>query len=176
MQGKHNINMKKLILINGPSCAGKSTVVSSFFEAKKDIFWLKYDAVKRFFVDYEPATDKQKVVDLLTVIAKDRITKNETILAEGLIDESFYDIQQFAKDSGYTIYEFNIEAPYDVLLARFRERVKNPIPGIKINSSEDKHLEIYTRYQSTKNQNAVTLNTNVMTPEDISHTILETIQ
>lgn len=137
---------------------------------------MKFDAVKRFFVDYEPATNKQKVMDLLTVIAKDRISKNETILAEGLIDESFYGIQQFAKDSGYTFYEFNIEAPYDVLLVRFRERVKNPIPEVKINSSEDKHLEIYTKYQSKKNPNAVTFNTNVMTPEDISQKILEIIQ
>ena len=167
--------MKKLILINGPSCASKSTIINSLFEIKKDIFWLKYDAVKRFFVDYDSTVDKQKVMDLLTVIAKDRIAKNETILAEGLIDESFQGIRQYAQENGYSVYEFNIEAPYDVLLARFRERVKNPMPGIKINTSEGKHLEIYTRYQNKKSLDALTFDTSISTAEDISRKILEKI-
>lgn len=168
--------MKKLIYINGPSCAGKSTVINSIFEIKKDIFWLKYDAVKRFFVDYDPAIDKQKVVELLGVIAKDRIEKNETILVEGLVDQGFQNIHQYAKDAGYSIYEFNIEAPYDVLLVRFRERVVNPIPGIKINVSEDKHLEIYQKYILTKNSEALTFDTSILSAEAVTNDILKTIQ
>jgi uridine kinase len=60
--------MPKIIIINGPSCAGKSTVISQIFETKKDIFWLKYDSIKRFFVDYDPLVDRQKVIDLVITI------------------------------------------------------------------------------------------------------------
>ena len=76
------IYFAKIIIINGPSCVGKSTVIDLLFKLKKDIFLLKYDSVKRFFIDYKYENDFDKVINLLTTIAKDRIQKGEDILVK----------------------------------------------------------------------------------------------
>lgn len=163
--------MKKLIIINGPSCAGKSTIIDEFFLYKKDFFWLKYDAIKRFFVDYEPSHDKEKVQELVTLIGKDRIGRGEDILLENYIET----IADFAKNNGYDIYQFNIEAPYPTLLQRFQERILNIKAGIKINTSEEKHRQIYDTYISNKKGNDITFDTSTLSKEEIVEKIIQSV-
>ncbi len=164
-------NMKKIIIINGPSCAGKSTIIDKIFETKQDIFWLKFDSVKRFFVDYIPSVDKQKVTDLVVVIGKDRMEKDEDILCENHIQE----VIDFAKEKSYSIYEYNIEAPYETLLERFRARLLNIKEGLKINTSEEKHRETYDKYLVRKDMNVKTFDTSLQSAEEIAKEILSDI-
>ena len=171
-------NMKKIIVINGPSCAGKSTIVDKIFETKQDIFWLKFDAIKRFFIDYDSSSDKQKVTEILVVIGKDRIERQEDILLEdhnAVSDYKNTEVLDYAKEKGYSVYEYNIEAPYDVLLSRFRLRASNPRPGIKINSSEKRHKSFYDKYLEGKNANIKTFDTSLQSAEEISKEILSDI-
>ena len=163
--------MKKLIIINGPSCAGKSTIIDEFFLSQKHFFWLKYDAIKRFFVDYEPTRDKEKVQELVTVIGTDRINRGENILLESSLEN----IVELAEESGYEIFEFNIEAPYPVLLQRFRERVSNIKVGVRINTSEERHREIYDSYVSNKRGGGVTFDTSILSKEEIVDKMIELV-
>ncbi len=160
--------MKKLIIINGPSCAGKSTIIDEFFLYQKQFFWLKYDAIKRFFVDYEPIRDKEKVQELVTIIGRDRIIRGEDILLENYIGP----IVDFSRENGYDIFEFDIEAPYPVLLQRFRERVANIKTGVKINTSEERHREIYDAYILNKRESAITFDTSILSKEEITERIV----
>jgi vacuolar-type H+-ATPase catalytic subunit A/Vma1 len=124
---------------------------------------LKYDAIKRFFIDYDPLHDKEKVQELVTLIGKDRISRSENILLENRIDF----IVHFAENNGYDIFEFNIEAPYPILLQRFNERMLNIKPGMRINTSEIRHREIYDSYIQTKNLNIPIFDTSVLSKEEI---------
>ncbi len=163
--------MKKLIIINGPSCAGKSTVINKIFETKKDIFWLKFDSIKRFFVDYEPLTDRVKVTELVIVIGKDRIDRGEDILLENHDQE----VVDCAKEKDYILFEYNIEAPYDALLERFRVRVLNAPKELRINTSEVRHRELYDKYLEGKNMNIKTFDTSLQSAEEITIEILNEI-
>ncbi len=163
--------MKKIIIINGPSCAGKSTIIDEFFLYKKKFFWLKYDAIKRFFVDYNPISDKEKVQELVILVGKNRIDKDENILFENRIDE----VVDYAECKGYSIFEFNIEAPYEILLQRFRERMLNIKTGIKVNTSESRHREIYNAYTLHKKNNTITFDTSILTKEEIVLQIIKSV-
>ncbi len=170
--------MRKLIIINGPSCAGKSTIIDKIFETKRDIFWLKFDAIKRFFIDYDSSSDKQKVTELFVVMGKNRIDKDEDILLEDHNSVSDYkntEVLDYAKEKKYAVYEYNIEAPYEILLSRFRLRTSNPRPGIKINFSEEKHKNMYNKYLESKNLNIKTFDTSLQSAEKISKEILSDI-
>jgi predicted ABC-type ATPase len=160
--------MKKLIIINGPSCAGKSTIIDEFFLYQKSFFWLKYDAIKRFFVDYEPTHDKEKVQELVTTIGRDRIDRGEDILLENHIGP----IVEFARENGYDIFGFDIEVPYPVLLQRFQERVVNIKTGVKINTSEERHRGIYDAYISNKRDGGITFDTSILSKEEIVERIM----
>jgi thymidylate kinase len=163
--------MKKLIIINGPSCAGKSTIIDELFLYKRDLFWLKYDAIKRFFVDYEPTCDKEKVQELVTIIGRDRISRDEDILLENYLSS----IVDFARENSYDIFEFDIEAPYPILLQRFQERVANIKTGVKINTSEERHREIYDAYILNSRESTLTFDTSILSKEEIVKKILEMV-
>jgi predicted kinase len=163
--------MKKLIVISGPSCAGKSTLIERLFLQRQDLFWLKYDAIKRFFVDYEPTRDVEKVQALVAVIGRDRIAKGENILLENYLEE----VVEFAKVSGYAVYCFNIEAPYPVLLERFQARVTNAKEGVKINTSKERHRDLYDAYFSHKQKGGMTLDTSILSKEEAVKKIIEVI-
>lgn len=166
-------NQKIIVIINGPSNAGKSTITEELFKNRKDFFHLKYDALKRFFIDYDSSKDIDKVIEMSGVIGRDRISKRESLLIEGdTFDKS---ILEYAKERGYKIYEFNVEAPYEVLLSRFRERVLNAVPEKIINTSEEKLLKIYNEYLSSKNIEVKTFNTSIKSSEEIVKEILEDI-
>lgn len=170
--------MKKIIVINGPSCAGKSTIIDKIFETKRDIFWLKFDAIKRFFIDYDSSSDKQKVTALFVVIGKDRIDKDEDILLEDhnvVSDYKNTEVLDYAKENKYVVFEYNIEAPYEILLSRFRLRASNLRSGIKINLSEEKHKNMYNKYLEYKNLNIKTFDTSLQSAEEISKEILNDI-
>ena len=164
---------KKMIIVNGPSCVGKSTIIDLLFKVKVDIFWLKYDAIKRLFIDYSYPKDFDKIMKLLTLIGKDRIDNEDDILIEGpLYRFAFENIFEYAKHKGYIFYEFNLEAPVEVLIKRFENRVRLPINGIKINTSIDRYLEIIDSYEKFKNKDAKTFNTSIMSAKAISDDML----
>ncbi len=164
---------KIIVIINGPSNAGKSTTIAEIFKIRKDFFHLKYDALKRFFIDYDSSREIEKVKEFSGVIGRSRIDKNENILIES--DSFDKTIIGYAKEKNYSIFEFNVEAPYEVLLSRFRERVLNAVSGIKINTSEEKLLKIHNEYLSSKKIEVKTFDTSKQTAEEVAKEILEDI-
>lgn len=174
-KNKQKLNSSKIIvIINGPSNSGKSMTVVEIFKHRKDFFLLKFDSLKRFFADFEPGTDTEKVIRLSGIIAKSIIDSGDNLL----IESSYFDksITDYAIIKNYKIFEFNLEVPYEVLVERFRDRILNQVSGIKINTSEEKLLRIYNKYILEKNNKIKTFDTSIKSTEEIVNEILKDIE
>jgi len=73
-------------------------------------------------------------------------------------------------EHGYDIVEINLEANFDILSQRFDERVKKALsqPEVRMsNFSKKKHQKLYEDYQKENNNKALTLRTDIHSPEEI---------
>ena len=168
----------KLIILNGASCSGKSTIVKRIMKERDNLFLLHYDSLKWLFSQYSNEKhydDVQKV--MLTVAGKIFQMKYDVICDSGLRKISRDNLIDVANKYKYEIIEINLDADYEVLAKRFDERVKRvmsvPEKDRRIsNMSMDRFKELYDMFQSEKNKEAIEFNTDTQTEEEISESII----
>ena len=168
--------MKKFIIINGTFCGGKSTAIQSFAIQKK-FFLISFDGLKKFFSQYDRKINRGYVESLMLVLLRDSIKFNMDVVCEGvLIQDLRMKIIKEAKNLGYQVFEFNIEADIEITLERFRkrksEKKEKDIYNLEENSSEVRFIEKFKYYQNTKNPKATTFNSSKMSAEQIASKII----
>lgn len=165
---------KVFIIMNGPSCAGKSTITKLLLSKHKTFFKLSYDNVKRFYSDYKVETHFEKVYEILSAMARAAVSQGYNVFVDGGIKRKNREgLIQIFKDAGYKVYEFNIEASQETLLERFDRRVKESAEkNIPItNTSVDRLLKLEKMYHEDKNIHAITYETDMVDAEDIVKSI-----
>ncbi len=120
--------MKNFIIdVRWASCAGKSTLVKNFLETQKWIMHINPDKIKWFFNDY--LDDKSKYRDILWTMVlsliKDALKNKIPIIFEWRNSINVKTLEKIAKYYDTKLYTINVEADYDTLLKRFRERIKS---------------------------------------------------
>lgn len=169
--------MKKVfILINGASCVGKSSIIEELGKLESGLFHLSYDRIKWCFLDYKHETHRDEVYNILTLLIGECVKKEISIVKDGgLYKEKLLPMVEFVKENGYKIVEINLEAPMDVLMARFKARTEySKTSKAKIsNLSEERFLELVEMYKAVKDQSLITYDTSVMTSEDIAKEIIK---
>lgn len=120
--------MSKKIIINiiGPSTAGKSTVAEILRESIERLYAVEFDVVKRQISGYHWRRDgdvaREITLDTLSSVAATGLT---ILLQLPLSEEAIYErIASIAKENEYLIYNFEITAPSEVLIARYKERLR----------------------------------------------------
>lgn len=163
-----------ILVLHGPSCAGKSTVSDIIFKKYGGIFKGKSDTIKRLISDYDN-TIHHDLVGLMTLeTMRVALEHGLSVMKEGGlygVDETVQLSEQFK----VPIFIANISAPWEVLLGRFNERIAAPIPGVKINTDHTKFREIFDRYHATKHDSLLTFDSSVQSPEEIVAAIVEKI-
>lgn len=166
----------KFILLNGPSCAGKSTVARQVIDSRAHLFYLSYDTLKWSFSLYSHLVHGKDIHVLMNTVAETISAMGYDIICDsGLHKGGREALFEIPKKYGYEIVEVNIEADYDVLIRRFNERVLDARtnPRMKIsNTSPVRFRELFDTYHKEKNQNAVTLRSDTQTAEEIAHVVL----
>lgn len=164
---------KFLVIINGPLCSGKSTVAKLLSENKSDIFHISGDKIKWFISDYssEKYTKTGIINRLLLSLVSQAAKEGLLIVIEGniaLLKES-EEYLKIAEDNNMNFYQCNIEAPYDILLKRFNQRVIGALESkIKISAkTEDDMKSRYDSYQELKNKNVQLFDSSKMSPQQI---------
>lgn len=169
----------KLIIINGSSCAGKSTIIKNIMKDKKHLFHLHYDTIKWLFSNYSPTEHYQDVQEVVLAIAEEVFNLGYDVVSDSSITRDFREkLIDLGRAKGYDIIEINLEADYEVLLKRFNERVENALkdPNRRIsNLSADRHKELFDIFNNEKNPLAVTFKTDIQTIEEISEGIMKII-
>ena len=120
--------MKKIVIhLIGHSCAGKSTIQGKLEEKIKNVYSLCYDKTKRQLPDYNRDIHKPLIKNLMQGFFE-TICKNKLsiILINPIKNKKEYDYyKKIAKNFGYSFYSFQINSPKEVLLSRFRDRIKS---------------------------------------------------
>lgn len=169
----------KLILINGSSCAGKSTLVKAVLKQRDRLYHLSYDALKWGFSRYTPKIHGDDVVTVMFSVVETLFALKYDIICDSiLIREHREQLMALANKNQYEIIEINIEANYDVLLKRFDERVARAKadPTIRIsNLSHERFRELYDMYEDGKNPSVPTIRTDEHSVEENIAAILKLI-
>ncbi len=121
-----NTPQKYILVLNGPMCAGKSTVTKILMQGDA-VFRGSYDAIKWLIGGY--SADNSEHRKLAKEITFGMITYAVNQGFSVVIDGGFADYRdrykKLAADNDYVYLSINIEAPYEVLEKRFLERVES---------------------------------------------------
>lgn len=167
----------KFIFINGPSCAGKTTIINGLHDAKERYYYLCSDKLKWQISKYDSAIHFNDVRALSYGLAETLCRMEYNILCDSALYKEFRDkLKTLAEKHQYDFIEINLEADYDVLAARFAERLlrAKADPGNKVsNRSAERHRELYDIYMANRNPDAITFRTDKQTPQEIIDEIIK---
>lgn len=166
---------KIIISIIGPSCSGKTTLRKLLSEKIPSIYHVSYDRQKWMLSDYNREIHtgliKEIVFGLYETVAK----TGTSIQLEYFNKEFEYEkVKEIANTYGYTLHCFELRAPQEVLLARFRTRV---IKAIEMNSktisvtNEDVFLKNLEKGYFVP-PGTPTFDTTVLSPDQIAEKIV----
>lgn len=168
--------MSYILLINGPLCSGKTSLVKHFLRNEKRLFRASFDAIKREISDFDGETDRMLVKELLFSLSKEALDKNLSIIVEGsasimLEMREYY--SQLANKKFVNFFEINLEAPLESLQKRLQERVSQ---GKALTVSKpDQLLKRYDFYMSKKDKNVPIYDTSKYLPEKIYSMIVNDV-
>ncbi len=169
-----------ILIINGPICSGKTTVIDSIMSNYKKVFRLSANKIKFLISDYNPARDRTAVHECLVIIAEKMLESGMSLvleggsMAQGDLNES---LERVAQKHVMKITTVNIEAPLEVLEKRFNERVKTSLArGKKISVTDrDGFMERYNVYLAIKSKSEKTFDSSVLNGEEIAKQIMELV-
>ncbi len=164
------------LIINGPSCGGKSSVSDLLFEKYAGIYKGKNDAIKWLISDYQPNIHRE-VVDLMTFeTMRIALSHGLSVLKEGasLNPERYVEL---SKKENVPLFVANIEAPWEVLASRFEMRIEAKKQGARISNVDPKRFkELYDMYLGTKMKTEMEFDSSKQTPEEIAVQIVSYIK
>lgn len=166
---------KVCIIVNGPTCAGKSTLIVELGKLRPNLFHVSYDRIKRCFLGYAPGTHREDIYAMLKVLVQEAMNRGFSMVKDGgLYKEKVREMTDLLETNGYRLIEVNIEAPDDILLLRFRDRVNGALSGGEqpMNLSEERFWELNKMYKEVKDPSLKTYDTSKMTSEAIAKEIL----
>jgi len=161
----------KLLLFNGPPCAGKSTIIEKVLVHQKRFFYLSYDHVKWQFSEYQPGTNTlyQDIRILRLALLRDLCDMQYNVITYSLHRETREKHIAIARSYGYDSIEINLEASYEALIERLNERMARGLRKERI--TRERFDEMYQIYMSEKNTQATTFRTDLSGVEEIAERI-----
>lgn len=123
---------RSLILIRGPICAGKSSIVNALQNKldSKIISIIDQDSIKRAIDKNNPSKWRDKIAfDTTLFLAELLMQRNRIIIADihSAIKKQYVDYRRMAKKNNYYLFSFLLYPPLDVCLDRNKKRI---IPDI----------------------------------------------
>jgi predicted kinase len=178
-QRKKKINLPKFILVmNGPSCSGKSTVADYFFENYSRIFIAKRDRIKRLISDYDSFKDIELTQNMIFSLIQVAVKGNLFIIQDqGIGNHQMRKYKNLAKKFNCKFVEVNVEANFESISSRFHERIEAAKLGAKISLTDPKIMkERYENYLKIKKRKIPTFYTDSSHVEEIVKKIISIIK
>ncbi len=120
--------MKKFVLlISGTSCTGKSSLVKVISQKFPGVYNVAHDKLKWQLAGYDRRQNGEVMKKLVEGFFRVVCEQGLSILLEVIIrsPEALKRYEQTAAEFGYQFISVKLTAPEDVLLKRWRERVKD---------------------------------------------------
>ncbi|OGG67008.1 hypothetical protein A3C21_04270 [Candidatus Kaiserbacteria bacterium RIFCSPHIGHO2_02_FULL_59_21] len=161
----------KLVILNGASCSGKSTVIENLMKQKERYFHLSYDALKWQFSQYASGKYYDDLHKLRLAILRALCELKYNVITEAVHKASRQKHIDIAIEYGYEIVEINLDTDYETLLKRRDERAA--ARNRKEDLSKERFDSLFNAYQSEKNDEAITFKTDAQSVEEITEGILK---
>lgn len=162
------------LVVNGPSCGGKSTVINLFIEEYGNIFQAKSDAIKWLISDYNASLHREIVKEMILATVRTALKNGLSVIKEGaLYNSEIY--EKIAQEFDVDFYAVNVEAPWEVILERFQKRVEAKKAGVKKIANTDplRLRDLYEMYLDSKSISPLIFDSSKLDPEEIRDAILE---
>ncbi len=167
----------KLLILNGSSCSGKSTIIKNIMKQKKGIFYLSYDRLKWFFSDYKAEQYYRDIQKIILAIATSVFKMKYQVVCDwALYQSSRKKLIALAQRYNYEILEINLLADFNILAQRFDERVAQSLLSSErriSNVSRIRFKELVDIFEREKNPLAITLRTDTASIEEVTATIVK---
>ncbi|MDD4989487.1 MAG: AAA family ATPase [Candidatus Pacebacteria bacterium] len=165
----------KLLVLNGASCSGKSTIIKNIMKEKEGYFHLSYDSLKWQFSKYVSGK-YYKDIHIIMLSILDAVCKlKHNVICEAYHRESREKLISLAKEYGYQIIEINLEADFEVLSERFEQRVSEALanPEKRVaNRTIERFTELFDIYQKEKNPSAIIFRTDTKSIKEVSDAVI----
>ena len=179
MTNKEKLSQKQFLLIlNGPSCGGKSNVSNILTERYGGIYNAKSDAIKWFISDYNPHVHRTAVYEMTLETIRVALKHGLSVIKEGALYKP-EKLIQIAQEYSIPVFIANVSAPKDVLEERFQERIesKEKNQNAKIaNVDPHRFNELYEMYIETKMESPLEFDSSKQTAEEITDNIVSYIR
>lgn len=164
------------LILNGPSCGGKSSVSDLLFERYGGLFKGKSDVIKWLISDYQPSIHRGIVHRMTLETLRVALSHGLSILQEGAAWEPEKYVE-LSKEAKIPLFVANIEAPWEVLLSRFEMRIAAQNHGARISNVDPKRFqELYDMYLKTKMETEMEFDSSKESPEQIARQIVSYIR
>ncbi len=164
------------LIINGPSCGGKSLVSNVLFQKYGGIYNGKSDAIKWLISDYDANLHRGIVHHMTLETMRVALSHGLSVFTEGALwePEKYIEMAKIAKVSFFVA---NIDAPWEVLVSRFKTRAEAKKQGVKISNIDPRRFkELYDMYINTKMKTELEFDSSKQNPEEIAEVIVSYIR
>ncbi|MFC1644986.1 hypothetical protein ACFL08_03095 [Patescibacteria group bacterium] len=174
---KEKLTEKQFILIlDGPSCGGKTTTADIILDSFGGIFDAKNDQIKWLISGYVSST-YGRIADEMTMGAARVALKNGlSVLRQGAM-YGIDDVKKIAEEFDVPVFVANISAPKEVLDERFCERIEAKKQGARISNVDPvRFSEMCDMHLKTKIETPLEFDSASQSPEEIASSIVEYIK
>ena len=152
--------MSYILMLNGPVCAGKSSLSRNILKNSTGVYVASFDSIKKNVSRYTDELYGDFVLELFYISVEKALDQGLSIVVEPK-QKKLREYREFfskqAKDRGYKLYEINIEASKETMLSRLEKRVSE---GKSVNvHTPEHHLARYKLYLENKREDVLTYNT-----------------
>jgi tRNA uridine 5-carbamoylmethylation protein Kti12 len=174
---KENLSSKQfLLIINGPSCGGKTAVAKTLLDQYASIFNAQSDQIKWLVSDYDPNVHRGIIHEMILELIKVALKNKLSVLKQGASYKPEILIQ-IAKDFNVPLFIANITAPKEILEKRFLERIEAKKNGARVSNVDPKRFaELNDLYQASKMDSELEFDSSLQSPEEIAFAIAEHVK
>lgn len=166
----------KLIIINGPSGVGKSTLVERLHGEISSSLLIDIDAIRRLISGYRewPKESLEQSHKLAIVMVSTYLESGNSIIIDKTLlyaDEVLDEFISLGNQHGAEVFEIILSVEKDILIKRAEERGFRP-GGLLTPEKVIKHWEGHQRLISDR-KDAIVIDTSSLTPEQVHARVRE---
>ena len=160
-----------LLLVDGMSGAGKTTVTKLLAEELPRTAIVGFDKIKRFVSDFERGfRDNQIAREVTMVMVQKYLDLGLSVIVEHPFktEEEIDSYTKLANEQHIPCYKFQLHTDPDVALQRVMERTKKNNGDL----TEERARQNISLFQTREHLNFKVINTTKLEPQEIAETIL----
>lgn len=163
-----------LILIRGPICAGKTTVVQGLSDILVDCSVVDQDFLKRGIDKIKPSLWRDKIAFDTTLFLVEQLMKKRRLIVADIhsaVRRQYVEYRKLARKYDYPLFSFLLYPPLEVCIERNQKRV---IPDVRYEVSDQDIRRYWEKVFSVIDE--LIFDTSTMSVEEVKNVIIEIIR